>query len=57
VAVPQAIQRLTQRLAEMVALVRERADRAGALDLASQDVLIDVTRVLEKHLWMIRSEQ
>ena len=57
VAIPHAIEGLTRRLTEMVALVRGRADRAGALDLASQDVLIDVTRVLEKHLWMIRSER
>ena len=57
VAVPYAIQVLTQRLAEVGERVRERADRAGALDLASQDVLIDVMRALEKQLWMIRSER
>ena len=57
VAVPYAIQVLTQRLAEVAERVRERADRAGAFDLASQDVLIEVMRVLEKQLWMVRSEQ
>ena len=57
VTVPQAIQILAQRLAEVDELVRERADRAGALDLASQDVLIEVMRTLEKQLWMIRSQQ
>jgi AAA ATPase domain len=57
VAVPQAIHALTQRLAQVDELVRDRADRAGALDLASQDVLIEVMRTLEKQLWMIRSEQ
>jgi starvation-inducible DNA-binding protein len=34
--------------------VRARMDALGELDLASQDVLIDVTRELEKHLWMVR---
>jgi starvation-inducible DNA-binding protein len=57
VAVPHAIDVLTQRLAEVAELVRDRADRAGALDLASQDVLIEVMRALEKQLWLIRSEQ
>ncbi len=57
VDVPQAIRVVTQRLAKVAELVRDRADRAGALDLASQDVLIDVMRVLEKQLWMIRSEE
>ena len=57
VEVPQAIDALTQRLAEVAELVRERADSAGALDLPSQDVLIELTRALEKQLWMIRSER
>jgi starvation-inducible DNA-binding protein len=55
VAVGDAIAILTQRLAVVDELVRERADRAGALDLASQDVLIEVIRSLEKQLWMVRS--
>jgi len=55
VAVGDAIAILAQRLAVVDELVRERADRAGALDLASQDVLIDVIRLLEKQLWMVRS--
>jgi starvation-inducible DNA-binding protein len=57
VTVPKAIAVLTQRLAEVGERVRERADRAGALDLATQDVLIEAMRTLEKQLWMIRSEQ
>lgn len=54
-AVPQAIHVVTGRLAAVAELVRDRADRAGALDLATQDVLIEVMRVLEKQLWMMRS--
>jgi len=29
-------------------------DRLGEIDLASQDVLVEVIRELEKQLWMIR---
>jgi DNA-binding ferritin-like protein len=36
--------------------VRERAERLGEIDLVSQDVLIEVTRALERQLWMLRSE-
>ncbi|TML06820.1 MAG: DNA starvation/stationary phase protection protein [Actinobacteria bacterium] len=35
--------------------IRERIERLGDLDLTSQDVLIEVTRTLEKQLWMLRS--
>ena len=34
--------------------IRTRMDRLGELDLASQDVLIEVVRALEQQLWMIR---
>ena len=55
-AVHDAISELTQRVAEVDERVRERAVRIGEIDLASQDVLIEVTRALEKQLWMIRSQ-
>src|SRR5271155_2256919 len=35
---------------------RERMDRLGEIDLASQDVLTDVVRALEQQLWMIRAQ-
>ena len=54
--VPDAIRQLTQRVAEVDERVRERCERLGEIDLASQDVLIEITRALEKHLWMIRSQ-
>jgi DNA-binding ferritin-like protein len=31
-------------------------DRLGEIDAASQDVVIEVLRELEKQLWMIRSQ-
>jgi starvation-inducible DNA-binding protein len=54
--VPEAIRQLTTRVGAVDARIRERAERLGETDLASQDVLIEVTRELEKQLWMIRSQ-
>jgi DNA-binding ferritin-like protein len=31
-------------------------DRLGELDLASQDVLIEVVRALEQQQWMLRAQ-
>lgn len=54
--VPEALASLTRRLAEVDERVRDRCQRLGELDLASQDVLIEVVRALEKQLWMVRSQ-
>ena len=48
------VRELTTRLAEVVERVRERMDRLGELDAASQDVAIEVLRALEQQLWMVR---
>ena len=48
------VRELTRRLAEVCERIRERMDRLGELDAASQDVLIEVLRELEKQLWMVR---
>jgi starvation-inducible DNA-binding protein len=50
------IRELTTRLAATAERVRTRMDRLGELDAASQDVVIEVLRELEKQLWMIRSQ-
>jgi starvation-inducible DNA-binding protein len=55
-SVPDAIHQLTRRVAEIDERARERSEQLGEVDLASQDVLIEVTRALEKQLWMIRSQ-
>jgi starvation-inducible DNA-binding protein len=47
---------LAERLADVTERVRTRMDRIGELDLASQDVLIEVARELEKQLWMVRTQ-
>jgi starvation-inducible DNA-binding protein len=50
------VQDLTERLADAAENCRTRMDRLGELDLASQDVLIEVVRALEQHLWMVRAQ-
>ena len=45
-----------QRVAETAERTRARAERLGELDIASQDVLIEVLRALEEQLWMLRSQ-
>jgi starvation-inducible DNA-binding protein len=48
------VHELTRRLAEVAERSRGRMDRLDELDAASQDVLVEVVRALEKQLWMIR---
>jgi starvation-inducible DNA-binding protein len=55
VGVPEAISELTTRLVDVSDRVRDRIPRIGEIDLSSQDVLIEVSRQLEKDLWMVRS--
>jgi starvation-inducible DNA-binding protein len=50
-----ALRELVTRLADVSERIRARMDRLGELDLASQDVLVEVTRELEKQLWMLRA--
>ena len=45
---------LVQRISKVSELVRARMDRLDEIDLASQDVLIDVVRALEEQQWMLR---
>jgi starvation-inducible DNA-binding protein len=47
---------LTHRVAEVSERVRDRMNRLGEADLASQDVLIEVVRELEKQQWMLRAQ-
>ena len=49
-----ALRELVTRLADVTERIRSRMDRLGEIDLASQDVLVEVIRELEKQLWMLR---
>jgi starvation-inducible DNA-binding protein len=50
------VRELTSRVADVAERTRERMDRLGEIDAASQDVVIEVLRELEKQLWMIRAQ-
>ena len=50
------VHELTHRIAEVSEQVRDRMNRFGDVDLASQDVLIEVVRKLEKQQWMLRAQ-
>jgi starvation-inducible DNA-binding protein len=50
-----ATRQLVERVADVAERIRGRMDRLGEIDLASQDVLIEVVRELEKQLWMVRA--
>jgi starvation-inducible DNA-binding protein len=50
------VRELATRLADVAERVRERMDRLGEVDSASEDVLIEVIRALEEQLWMIRTQ-
>jgi starvation-inducible DNA-binding protein len=50
------VRELTHRIAEVSEQVRDRMNRLGDADLASQDVLIEIVRTLEKQQWMLRAQ-
>jgi starvation-inducible DNA-binding protein len=50
------VRELAHRVAEVSERVRSRLDRVGELDLASQDVLLEVLRSLEQQQWMLRAQ-
>ena len=52
----EVIRIVARRLAEAAERTRDRMTRLGNLDLASQDVAIQLLRELEKQLWMVRAQ-
>jgi starvation-inducible DNA-binding protein len=50
------VRHLARMLAETSEHCRGRMDRLGELDSASQDILIEIVRELEKQLWMARAQ-
>jgi starvation-inducible DNA-binding protein len=48
------VRELAHRIAQASERARGGMDRLGAIDLASQDVLIEVVRALEEQQWMLR---
>jgi DNA-binding ferritin-like protein len=45
---------MTRRVADVAERVRTLLGPVGELDLASQDVLTEVVRALEKQQWLLR---
>jgi starvation-inducible DNA-binding protein len=54
--VSEGLHELADRTIDVDQRLRGRIERIGEVDLASQDVLIEVLRTLEKQLWMLRAE-
>jgi starvation-inducible DNA-binding protein len=52
----EVVSELVRRVAAVSERTRTRTDRLGELDVASQDVLIEVLRALEEQQWMLRSQ-
>ena len=52
----EVIRIVARRVAEAAERTRDRMTRLGNLDLASQDVAIQLLRELEKQLWMVRAQ-
>lgn len=50
------VRELAFRLADIAERARDRMNRLGEIDPASQDVVIEVVRALEEQLWMIRAQ-
>ncbi|HEY8523887.1 MAG TPA: DNA starvation/stationary phase protection protein [Acidimicrobiales bacterium] len=48
---------MVDELAGVAERTRRSAERLGELDLVSQDLLIEILRGLEKHLWMLQAQQ
>lgn len=56
IADEEVVRVLTHRLGQASERARERMDRLGELETASQDVVIEVVRALEEQLWMMRAQ-
>lgn len=50
-----AAKHMASRIERAVGRARRAMEALGDVDLPSQDLLVDVVRGLEKHLWMFRS--
>ncbi len=53
----EAVALMERRVAGVASRARQAAERLGGLDLASQDLIIEIVRGLEKHQWMLRAQR
>jgi len=52
----EVVRLLTHALAEVCERIRGRLEKVGEIDPASEDVLIEALRALERQLWMVRAQ-
>jgi starvation-inducible DNA-binding protein len=48
---------MTDRIRTVVTNVRERTPQVAGVDVAAEDLLIEITRVLDKQLWMTSAQR
>jgi len=48
---------MTERIRTVVTNVRERMPAVAVVDVAAEDLLIEITRVLDKQLWMTSAQR
>ena len=53
----EAVALMERRVAGVASRARQAAEGLGDLDLASQDLIIEIVRGLEKHQWMLRAQR
>ncbi len=53
----KVIRLVGDQLSGVVERARTAIERLGELDLVSQDLVIEILRGLEKHLWMLQAQQ
>ena len=52
----QALRLMAERIASVASRGRDSMQRLGEIDLVSQDLVIEIVKGLEKHLWMLRAQ-
>jgi DNA-binding ferritin-like protein len=52
-----ALALMSERMARMATNARAGANNLSEIDIASQDLCLDILRDLEKHHWMLRAQQ
>lgn len=53
----EVIEDISSRIHRVIESFRTEIDAVGELDVVSQDLLIGIAAELEKHLWMLQSQQ
>jgi starvation-inducible DNA-binding protein len=52
-----AVELMSDRIEAVVARLRRWLEAIGGVDLATQDLVLDVVRGLEMHLWMLQAQR